>query len=71
MRGMAIAARKVRGGIGLHLARGVGIGALFIFVSRFAVVFAAGQVIPVIVGIWLPNVVFSIVAVYLVKNAQK
>jgi lipopolysaccharide export system permease protein len=69
--GMAIAARKVRGGIGLHLAMGVGIGALFIFFSRFAVVFAAGQLIPVIVGIWLPNIVFSIVAVYLVKNAQK
>lgn len=69
--GMAIAARKVRGGVGLHLAMGVGIGALFIFFSRFAVVFAAGQVIPVIVGIWLPNALFSIVAIYLIKNAQK
>jgi lipopolysaccharide export system permease protein len=69
--GMAIAARKVRGGIGLHLAMGVGIGALFIFFSRFAVVFAAGQLIPVIVGIWLPNLVFSVVAIYLVRNAQK
>jgi len=68
---MAIAARKVRGGIGLHLAMGVGIGALFIFFSRFAVVFAAGQLIPVIVGIWLPNLVFGAVAIYLVRNAQK
>lgn len=69
--GMAIAARKIRGGIGLHLAMGIGIGALFIFFSRFAVVFAAGQVLPVIAGIWLPNIVFGIVAVYLVRNAQK
>jgi lipopolysaccharide export system permease protein len=69
--GMAIAARKVRGGIGLHLALGVGIGALFIFFSRFAVVFAAGQVIPVLIGIWLPNFLFSLVAIYLVRNAQK
>lgn len=68
--GMALAARKVRGGIGLHLAIGVGIGALFIFFSRFAVVFAAGRVIPVVVGIWLPNVIFGLVALYLVKNAQ-
>ncbi len=68
--GMSIAARKVRGGIGLHLAMGVGIGALFIFFSRFAVVFAAGQVIPVVVGIWAPNVLFSLVAVYLTRNAQ-
>lgn len=69
--GMSIAARKVRGGIGLHLAMGVGIGALFIFFSRFAIVFATGQLIPVILGMWLPNVVFSFVAIYLVLNAQK
>ena len=68
--GMTIAARKVRGGIGLHLALGVGIGALFIFFSRFAVVFAAGQDIPVFLGIWLPNIIFGLVAIYLVRNAQ-
>jgi len=68
--GMTIAARKVRGGIGLHLAIGVGIGAMFIFFSRFAVVFAAGQAIPVALGIWLPNVLFGLVAIYLVRNAQ-
>ncbi|MCG8327844.1 MAG: LptF/LptG family permease [Chitinophagales bacterium] len=69
--GMAVAARKVRGGIGLHLAIGVGIGAMFIFLSRFAVVFATGQVIPTIVGIWFPNAMFSLVALYLVAKAQK
>jgi lipopolysaccharide export system permease protein len=69
--GMSIASRKVRGGIGLHLALGVGLGAIFIFLSRFAIVFAAGQAIPVLLGIWLPNLVFSLVAVYLVLNAQK
>lgn len=69
--GMAIASRKVRGGIGLHLALGVGLGAIFIFLSRFAIVFATGQAIPVLLGIWLPNLVFSGVAIYLVMNAQK
>ena len=69
--GMAIASRKVRGGMGLHLALGVGISAIFIFLSRFAVVFAAGQAIPVLLGIWIPNIVFSCVAVYLILNAQK
>ncbi|MCB0597672.1 MAG: LptF/LptG family permease [Lewinellaceae bacterium] len=69
--GMAIAARKVRGGIGLHLAMGIGIGALYIFFSRFAIVFATGQAIPILAGIWLPNIVFSAVAAFLVRNAQK
>lgn len=69
--GMSIAARKVRGGIGLHLAMGIGIGALFIFFSRFAIVFATGQAIPILMGIWLPNVIFSAVAALLVQKAQK
>ena len=69
--GMSIAARKVRGGIGLHLALGIGVGALFIFFSRFAIVFATGQAIPILLGIWLPNIIFSAVAAWLVKNAQK
>lgn len=69
--GLSIAARKVRGGVGLHLALGVGIGAIFIFLSRFAIVFATEQTIPILLGIWIPNIVFSGVAVYLVSTAQK
>ena len=69
--GMSIAARKVRGGMGLHLAVGIGLGALFIFLSRFSIVFATGQAIPVLLGIWIPNLVFSVVAIYLVSRAQK
>ena len=69
--GVSIAARKVRGGMGLHLALGIAIGAIFIFLSRFAVVFATEQAIPVLLGIWIPNIIFSVVAFYFVSNAQR
>lgn len=69
--GVSIAARKVRGGIGLHLALGIGLGAVFIFISRFSIVFATGQSIPPILGIWLPNIIFAGVAVWLISRAQK
>ena len=69
--GMALAARKVRGGMGLHLALGMGIGALYIFLSKFAVTFATLPDIPAWLGVWIPNVVFGGVAAYLVANAQK
>ncbi len=69
--GVAIAARKIRGGLGLHLALGIGIGALFVFLSRFAIVFASGQAIPIILGIWMPNIIFTAVALYLISTAQK
>jgi lipopolysaccharide export system permease protein len=69
--GMSIAARKVRGGIGFHLALGIGLGAIFIFLSKFSVTFATQPNIPAYVGVWIPNIIFAGVAWYLVANAQK
>jgi lipopolysaccharide export system permease protein len=69
--GLAMAGRKVRGGIGLHLAMAIGIGALFILLSKFAVSFAANGVLHPAVAMWIPNLIFGIVAVYLVVVAQK
>lgn len=69
--GLAVAGRKVRGGMGLHLAIGIGIGALFILLSKFAVSFASSGSLPVVVGMWIPNIIFSVVALVLVRGAQK
>lgn len=69
--GMALAARKVRGGVGFHLAMGIGLGAIFIFLSKFSVTFAMQPDVPAIVGVWIPNILFAGVAFYLVMNAQK
>ncbi len=69
--GMAVAARKVRGGMGLHLAIGIGLGALFIVISRFSNTFVTNLSAPALLGVWIPNLLFSGLAVYLVKKAQQ
>jgi lipopolysaccharide export system permease protein len=69
--GLAVAGRKVRGGMGLHLAIGIGLGAVFILLSKFTVTFAVGGAVPVLVGIWIPNILFGGIAAYLVARAQK
>lgn len=69
--GVAIAARKVRGGLGIHLAIGILLGALFLILSRFSSVFAAGNALPVVLSVWLPNLFFGAVAVLLIVKAQK
>lgn len=68
---VAIAGRKIRGGVGLHLAIGVLIAALFMLFTRFATVFTTSYRFPPAIGIWMPNLLFSLVAVWLVKRAQK
>ncbi len=69
--GVAVAARKVRGGMGLHLAIGIGLGALYVFLSRFSITFAQNDSLPSIIGVWIPNLMFIMVSIYLNLKAQK
>lgn len=69
--GLAIAGRKSRGGTGWHMALGLGIGALFLFLSRFSIVFATGKMVPLVLGIWSPNIIFGLIALYLILKAQQ
>ncbi|NJC27897.1 LptF/LptG family permease [Neolewinella antarctica] len=69
--GVSVAGRKVRGGMGLQLAIGIFIGALFVFVSRFASTISASVDMPVWLGMWAPNIVFFIAALYFVSRAQR
>ena len=71
MIGSIIAGRKTRGGSGLHLALGIIIAALFILSDRFSTVFSIQGDLPPLLAAWLPNAVFSIVALYLYVRAPK
>lgn len=69
--GAALASRKVRGGLGLHLAMGMIIGAVYIFLSRFSTTFAMNQSLAPILGVWLPNLLFGGIALWLGSKAQQ
>jgi lipopolysaccharide export system permease protein len=71
MIGAILASRKVRGGSGFHLALGVLISVTYILFSRFSIVFATkGDFTPWLAA-WIPNIIFSILAIYLYKKAPK
>lgn len=69
--GVSVASRKTRGGMGVQLAGGIFIGALFIFLSRFASTISASANLPVYLGMWMPNIVFALAAAYFVSKAQR
>lgn len=69
--GASIASRKQRGGMGLHLATAVLLGALFVFLTKFAVAFSTTLNMPPMLAMWLPNAVFGGIAFYLIQRAQK
>lgn len=69
--GFAIASRKTRGGMGFHLAAGVILGSAFVIIQKFSMTFSINLGLYPIIGAWIPNIVFGIVTIFLVKNAQK
>jgi lipopolysaccharide export system permease protein len=69
--GAVVSSRKVRGGMGLHLAIGAVIGALLVILSKFSVTFSTNYILPPLIGVWIPNILFSFVAVLLIYKAQE
>lgn len=69
--GVSLSSRKVRGGTGVHIGVGITLCFAYILVMQFANEFAKGGVLPPVVSVWMPNVIFAFIAVYLYKKAPK
>ncbi len=69
--GYAIASRKVRGGIGLHLLFGIALSAIYVMFLQFSATFSTKGSLHPFLGVWIPNFVFGIIAVVLVIRAHK
>ena len=69
--GVAIAARKSRGGIGVHLAIGISIAFSFIVFMKITTVFATNGDLSPFMAVLLPQIIFSIAAAWLIYKAPK
>ena len=69
--GVAIASRKVRGGIGLHLGIGLGISFSFIMFMKISQTFATNGGLHPMIAMWIPNLLFGLLAFYLLQKAPK
>ena len=69
--GVSISSRKVRGGIGLPLGIGIFLCFAYIVVDKFAFVFSIKGGLPPIITVFMPNVLFGALGVYLLRNAPK
>ena len=69
--GVSIASRKVRGGIGIHIMLGFVISFSFIVFMEFSRTFAINGGAPPLLAIWIPNILFGILAIVLMIRAPK
>ena len=69
--GGSLSSRKVRGGTGLHIGIGTALCFSYILFNRFFEEFAKGGALPPYVAVWIPNLIYLGIAVYLYQKAPK
>ena len=69
--GVALSSRKVRGGTGVKIGIGITLCFSYIMLNRIFEEFAKGGSLPTMLAVWLPKIIYAIVAVYLYRKAPK
>lgn len=66
-----ISSRRIRGGSGLHLALGIVLSAFYLMFMQFSKTFSINSSLSPFIAAWIPNIIFSGVAVYLFRKQVK
>ena len=69
--GVALSSKKRRGGIGWNIGIGIALAFTYILFLRFSQMFVHTGTLPPAIALWLPNVVFTTIAVFLYRIAPK
>lgn len=67
----AVSSEKRRGGTGVNLAFGIVVAMVYVFFDKIFGVLALQSDLSPIVAVWLPNIIFGLLSVYLVYNAKR
>lgn len=68
---VSVSSMKRRGGMGVNLAIGIAVAFSFVFFDKIFGVLAEKSSFSPFIAVWLPNIVFGILAVYLLRNAKR
>jgi lipopolysaccharide export system permease protein len=68
---VSLTSRKKRGGIGFNPALGIGLAFLYILFLRFSEMFVYTGTLPAGLAMWMPNIVYTIIAAVLYRLAPK
>lgn len=68
---VAVSSIKRRGGMGINLAFGITIAMVYVFFDKIFGVMAEQSNFSPIVAVWFPNLIFGILATYLLYNAKR
>jgi len=69
--GVSLASRKIKGGIGFHLGLGLLLSFSYILFMQVTTVFATSALLAPWLAMWIPNIIYGVLAFYLYRWAAK
>ena len=69
--GVSVSCRKTTRGVGVHIFIGIGLVFTFIFLQQISTVFSVSGGLPPVFGTWLPNIIFAVITVVLLRMTPK
>ncbi len=69
--GVSVSSRKVRGGIGMHIAIGLLLSTSYILFMKFSSEFAISGSLSPLLAVWIPNFLYTIISYFLYRIAPK
>lgn len=69
--GAGLASRKIKGGLGFHLGLGLALSFSYILFMQVSTVFAISGSVPVVIAMWIPNLLYSSIALFVFRWASK
>ena len=69
--GVSLSSRKRRGGIGWNIALGIGLAFSYILFLKFSEMFVYTGSLPPFVALWMPNMLYAVIAAVLYHYAKK
>lgn len=68
---VSVSSIKRRGGMGINLAVGITLAMVYVFFDKVFGVMAEQSDFSPLVAVWFPNVIFGILAIFLLRNAKR
>ena len=69
--GVSLSSRKVKGGMGLYLGIGLALSFSYILFQTISATFAVNGNTPPVLAVWIPNILYTFIAVYLYRKAPR
>ena len=69
--GVSLSSRKVKGGMGLYLGAGLALSFSYILFQTVSATFAVNGNASPFLAVWIPNIVYTFIAIYLYRKAPR